>query len=490
MTNARRDDPAASASGAAGSAGDIDLRDHKPALVRAVDELMRHAPYAHALAQAKDGTSFRATTRSTAIEPVEPVRGVVLSAWTGKTLLEVTAPSLDDDDVRAATTRLTDMIAKEGVTPASAGARIEPGDALEKEFIVSESEPAHAASLDDRLARAVNVKDRIHARDARVKNAIARATHVRTQELFVGPTRRLYQDLKRAELVAVVVMGDSVNGTDRSADLHGGKGAQGGLEKMTLADGDIDHIVEDCAKLLGAERVAGGTYRCVFDPDMAGLFAHEAFGHGTEADMFTKRRAKGADYMGKPVASSLVDMFDNPALPGQAASYFFDHEGQLATSTQIITKGVLTAPMTDLVSAAKLGIPRSANGRRESVARKVYTRMSNTYFGGGTDKHDDLVASLADGLLVRHARNGMEDPKGWGIQCEAYMAEEIKGGKKTGRVFGPVIVTGYVPDLLMSIDGVSDGVEIGGLGMCGKGYKEWVKVTDGGPSLRLTARVA
>lgn len=483
----KRDDPAASSSGAAGQSGDVDLRDHKAALVRAVDELMRHAPYAHALAQAKDGTSFRATTRSTAIEPVEPVRGVVLSAWTGITLLEVTAPSLDDDDVRAATTRLTEMISKEGI---KAGARIDPGAALEQEFLVDEAEPANAASLDERLERAVNVKDRVHARDQRVKNAIARATHVRTQELFVGPTRRLYQDLKRAELVAVVVMGDSVNGTERSADLHGGKGAQGGLEKMTLADADIDHLVEDCAKLLGAERVSGGTYRCVFDPDMAGLFAHEAFGHGTEADMFTKRRAKGQDYMGKPVASKLVDMFDNPALPGQAASYFFDHEGQLATSTQIITKGVLSAPMTDLVSASKLGIARSANGRRESVARKVYTRMSNTYFGAGTHKHDDLVASLDNGLLVRHARNGMEDPKGWGIQCEAYMAEEIKGGKKTGRVFGPVIVTGYVPDLLMSIDGVSDGVEIGGLGMCGKGYKEWVKVTDGGPSLRLTARVA
>ncbi len=483
----KRDDAAASSNAGGAHAGDVDLRDHKQALVRAVDELMRHAPYAHALAQAKDGTSFRATTRSTAIEPVEPVRGVVLSAWTGITLLEVTAPSLDDDDVRAATTRLTEMITKEGIKP---GARIDPGASLEQEFIVAEAEPANAASLDARLERAVNVKDRIHARDQRVKNAIARATHVRTQELFVGPTRRLFQDLKRAELVAVVVMGDSVNGSERAADLHGGKGAQGGLEKMTLADVDIDHIVEDCAKLLGAERVAGGTYKCVFDPDMAGLFAHEAFGHGTEADMFTKRRAKGADYMGKPVASSLVDMFDNPALPGQAASYFFDHEGQLATSTQIITKGVLTAPMTDLVSAAKLGIPRSANGRRESVARKVYTRMSNTYFGGGSDKHDALVASLENGLLVRHARNGMEDPKGWGIQCEAYMAEEIKGGKKTGRVFGPVIVTGYVPDLLMSIDGVSDGVEIGGLGMCGKGYKEWVKVTDGGPSLRLTARVA
>jgi TldD protein len=477
-----RDDPQSSSSmGGMGQAPD--LRERKQALVSAVEEVLRHAPYAHALAQARDGTAFRATTRATSIEPVDPIRGAVLSAWTGRALLEVAAPTLRDDDLRAATKKLVDMIAKEGVAP---GPVIDPGQPLEQDFLVPEQIEATSLSLDERLARAVAVKDQIHKKDARVKNAIARATHVRTQELFVGPTRRLYQDLRRAEMVCVVVMEEDGN----AADLHGGRGRQGGAEHLALPDDDIAHLVEDCAKLLKAGRVPGGTYRCVFDPDMAGLFAHEAFGHGTEADMFTKRRAKGADYMGKRVASDLVDMFDNPALPGQAASYFFDHEGQLASSTQIITKGILTNPMTDLVSASKLGVPRSANGRRESVSRKAYTRMSNTYFGAGKDKHDALVASLDDGLLIRHARNGMEDPKGWGIQCEAYMAEEVKGGKRTGKVYGPVIITGYVPDLLMSIDGVSDGVEIGGLGMCGKGYKEWVKVTDGGPSLRLVARVA
>lgn len=477
-----RDDPLSSSS-PPGAGPAPDLRDRKPALARAVDELLRHAPYAHALAQARDGTAFRATTRATAIEPVDPIRGAVLSAWNGRTLLEVTAPTLRDDDLAAATQKLKDMLAKEGT---HAGPRIDPGPALERDFLVTEEIPAESLSLDDRLARAVSVKDRIHAKDPRVKNAVARATHVRTQELFVGPTRRLYQDLRRAEMVCVVVMEDG----GQAADLHGGRGRQGGAEHLTLADADVEHLVEDCARLLTATRVAGGTYRCVFDPDMAGLFAHEAFGHGTEADMFTKRRAKGQDYMGKRVGSDLVDMFDNPALAGHAASYFFDHEGQLATPTQIITHGILTAPMTDLVSASKLGVPRSANGRRESVARKAYTRMSNTYFGTGPHKHEDLVASLDDGLLIRHARNGMEDPKGWGIQCEAYMAEEVKGGKRTGKVYGPVIITGYVPDLLLSIDGVGDGLEIGGLGMCGKGYKEWVKVTDGGPSLRLTARVA
>jgi TldD protein len=248
--------------------------------------------------------------------------------------------------------------------------------------------------------------------------------------------------------------------------------------------------VHDCGRTVGAPRLAGGEYDCVFAPDFSGLFAHEAFGHGTEADMFPKRRARGQAYMGKRVASTLVDMFDSPALPGQAASFFFDHEGQLASETQIIRKGRLMQAITNLDAALRLQLPRTANGRRESFERKVYTRMTNTYFGAGTSTPEQLIASVEKGYLIKHGSNGMEDPKGWGIQCEGHMAEEIVSGKLTGRVFSPIIVTGYVPDLLMSISGVSTTVEITGLGTCGKGHKEWVKVTDGGPYLRLRARVA
>ena len=463
---------------------DNDLRQRRRALSACVDELLRHAPYAHAFAQRKDGMTFRAATRQSAIEPVDPVQGVVLSAWTGSTLLEVSTTSLDDDSLRVSTARLADLVRQHG-SPSYARP-IDPGPAVEQDFVVPEEVPAESLSLDDRLGRVVDVKNRIHARDPRVKNAVARGTHLRTEELFVGPTRCLYQDLRRAEMVCFVVMESG----GRAADLHGGRGRQGGAEHLTLDDHDIDELVVDCARMLHASRVEGGTYRCVFMPDVAGLFAHEAFGHGTEADMFTKRRAKGAEFLGKRVASELVDMFDNPALVGHAASYFFDHEGQLAAPTQIIERGILKAPMTDLVSATRLDLPRSANGRRESVQRKAYTRMSNTYFGAGRSSLADVLAALDDGLIVRHARNGMEDPKGWGIQCEAYLAEEVKGGLPTGRVFSPIVITGYVPELLQSIDMVSDHVEIGGLGTCGKGYKEWVKVTDGGPALKLQARVA
>jgi TldD protein len=137
-----------------------------------------------------------------------------------------------------------------------------------------------------------------------------------------------------------------------------------------------------------------------------------------------------------------------------------------------------------------VAVAKTANGRREAYDHKPYTRMTNTYFGGGDLDLEALLAPIRHGYYLTHPSNGMEDPKGWGIQCEGAMAEEIRDGRLTGRVFGPVVMTGDVPTLLHSVTGVGGEVHEASLGMCGKGYKEWVKVTDGGPALRLRAVIA
>lgn len=128
---------------------DNDLRHRRSALTACVDELLRHAPYAHAFAQRKDGMTFRAATRQSAIEPVDLVQGVVLSAWTGSTLLEVSTTSLDDDSLRASTARLADLVRQQG-SPSN-GRPIDPGPALEQDFVVPEEVPAESLSLDDRI---------------------------------------------------------------------------------------------------------------------------------------------------------------------------------------------------------------------------------------------------------------------------------------------------------------------------------------------------
>ena len=83
----------------------------------------------------------------------------------------------------------------------------------------------------------------------------------------------------------------------------------------------------------------------------------------------------------------------------------------------------------------------------------------------------------------------MEDPKHWGIQCVVAMGREIKDGKLTGKVVAPVTLTGYVPDLLKSISMISNDFAMFGSGACGKGHKEWVKVSDGGPYLKCKVRL-
>ena len=61
--------------------------------------------------------------------------------------------------------------------------------------------------------------------------------------------------------------------------------------------------------------------------------------------------------------------------------------------------------------------------------------MTNTFFEPGTDKVEDMIASISYGFYLENASSGMEDPKNWGIQCLVDIAREIKDGKFTGKVF-------------------------------------------------------
>ena len=262
----------------------------------------------------------------------------------------------------------------------------------------------------------------------------------------------------------------------------------GGAELLTEVEGDIDHVVRNLNDLLRSEPMIPGEYECVCDPEVTGMIVHEAFGHGVEMDMFVKDRAQARQFMGEYVASPLVTMHDGSAVD-ECATWAFDDEGTLTGDTVIIDKGVLRRGMCDALSAARLGVAPTGNGRRESYERKAYTRMTNTYFEGGSATKEEMIASIPYGFYLEEPTSGMEDPKNWGIQCMVNTAREIRDGKLTGRVFSPIVLTGYVPDLLKSVSMIGGKVELGGGGYCGKGYKEWVKVSDGGAYMKARIRL-
>jgi len=314
-------------------------------------------------------------------------------------------------------------------------------------------------------------------------HAAAKSTHV--CKMFLTKNRDMRQSYVYTEgsILAIGARNGKNTMTIEGVSDRNGVTILDGLEKK------VEAAVKAVDDMLGASHVIPGEYEIITSPEVTGLIAHEAFGHGVEMDMFVKKRALGAEYIGKRVGSDLVSMHEGANCVVDVASYAFDDEGTLAGDVTEIDHGILRTGVCDALSALRLGTEPTGNGKRENFEHKVYTRMTNTIFDSGTDTKEDMIASVKKGYFLEGMFSGMEDPKHWGIQCIIARGYEIIDGKFTGNVVAPVVMTGYVPDLLGSISMVSTDRESFGNGGCGKGHKEWVKVSDGGPYLKAVARL-
>lgn len=327
-----------------------------------------------------------------------------------------------------------------------------------------------------------SLRNKAISKDEKIIDCGAAFTYRKYSNIFISRNRDLTQNIMWATAVLMPIGKDG----DNVQQAYKGFSVSGGAEVLDKLESGLNTAVSTVLELLTAEPIKPGTYECICEPEVTGMIVHEAFGHGVEMDMFAKDRALAKSYIGKQVASPLVTMHDSPCAVSQTATYFFDDEGEEAHDTLVIDKGILKGGFCDAKSALWLNTYSTGNGRRESYERKAYTRMTNTYFLGGNDEVEDMIASVKDGFLLSTPSSGMEDPKNWGIQMMVSIAKEIKDGKLTGKVFAPIVMTGYVPDLLKSISMMSKTPELCGTGMCGKGYKEWVNVSDGGPYIKAT----
>ena len=336
------------------------------------------------------------------------------------------------------------------------------------------------------LAFCEEMRDKALSLDERLLNCRASVSHYTVSKLFITKNRELDQTYTWVNITAFMMLRDG----EKMTQVYDGSYSHLLSEAMENFRGVVAPMVERAGKLVNAKPITPGVYDVITDPTISGLIAHEAFGHGVEMDQFVKDRALAKEYVGKYVASPICNMRDGAASALSAASYFFDDDGVLAHDTQIIKDGILIAGISDLASALQLGTEPTGNGRRESYKRKAYSRMTNTFFDKGSDKLEDMIASIKHGYMLFQTNNGMEDPKNWQIQCTAEYGIEIVDGKLTDNYVSPVVMSGSVPELLRSISMVSDEFKVIGSGGCGKGYKEWVRVSDGGPHLKVRVKLA
>ena len=461
----------------------------KPGLQKLIRALGETYPYASVLAVADDSRSWRVSRAGVniAASGMTGGTGFVVRVFDGVGCAEYSFNEFDEGKIPELCALLARRLAEQnealdGIASLPTPIPADEPAALKKET----SWKIHPRELGDEaiIGKITALREKALAQDDRVLDAQAAVNYRAYRKLFLSKNRDLDQTVMwtTAMLAVMAARGQEIKGAYKPFSVLGG------AEVLDDMDSAVEQAVRDVLDLLESKPIPPGEYECVCDPATTGMIVHEAFGHGVEMDMFVKDRALAREFVGDYVASPLVTMHDGSAVD-EAATAFFDDEGTLTGDTVVIDRGILKQGMCDALSAARLGVAPTGNGRRESYERKAYTRMTNTYFQGGDSTPEDLIASVEDGFLLECPSSGMEDPKNWGIQCMVTTAKEIKNGKLTGNIYSPIVLTGYVPDLLKSVTGMSKTPELSGSGHCGKGYKEWVKVSDGGPYMKARIRL-
>lgn len=354
---------------------------------------------------------------------------------------------------------------------------------MEKEF--SRMNEYEHVNLNDIITKNKKIINDSMEENEYIISATCISEYLKISKMFVSTNK----DLKQVYAWATASYQCIVNRDNITRFNYGGESSVSLQEALFKLQKIIKKINNEATALLDSTHIIPGEYDCITSPEISGLIAHEAFGHGVEMDMFVKNRALGQQYIGKKVGSELVEMHEGAMPFKDVSSYFFDDEGFLGQDTIEIKDGILLTGIADAIAACKLKIKPTGNGKRENYQHKAYTRMTNTYFAAKKSKLEDMIASIKYGYLIDVESSGMEDPKNWGIQCIALIGKEIVNGKLTGKVVSPIIMTGYVPDLLNSISMVSNDFALYGNGACGKGYKEWVKTSVGGPYLKVRVKL-
>ena len=467
------------------------LRANKPLFQKLLAALLEQYPYASILASDVREKSYMVNRRLTSVNGggIFSGRGFVVKVFDGQHWSEHSFNRISEELLPDVLAQIRETVSlSDTALPAGTVEGVFSAPAEEKTVFQGSTElEVDPEELGDDviLERLTAIRDRGLRYSDQLLDCQVRTEWNRTSKLFLSPNKDMEQNIMWTTGTAVTIAhrGQEIKNSYQSMSCLGG------MELLDRLAQTIEKAARTTIELLDSVPIVPGEYECVCTPDVTGMIVHEAFGHGLEMDMFVKDRAQAKRFIGQYVASPLVTMHDGASSAPQTGSFFFDDEGVMAHDTIIIDKGVLKTGMSDLQSAMILGTEPTGNGRRESYRRKAYTRMTNTWFEGGTDSVEDMIASVKDGLLLDEPSSGMEDPKNWGIQCMVSFAREIKDGKLTGRIFSPIVLSGYVPDLLKSITMMSPDVELAGGGFCGKGYKELMKVSDGGPWIKARIRL-
>lgn len=250
---------------------------------------------------------------------------------------------------------------------------------------------------------------------------------------------------------------------------------------------ELDTLVEKLKQKADGIYADAGIKDVILDADLAGILAHEAIGHTTEADLVMGGSIAG-NCINQQVASELVTLIDYAnTCNGKVCPVpvYVDDEGTKSEDVIIIQDGILKQFMHNKDSARHFNTNPTGNARAYEFSDEPLIRMRNTAFVPGNSSLEEMIESIDDGYYLVKTGNGQADSTSE-FMFAITMGYEIKNGK-LGRAIKDTTISGIAFDVLKTIDMISSDMSWSSAGMCGK--KQIIPVGMGGPAIKCKVNI-
>jgi TldD protein len=236
--------------------------------------------------------------------------------------------------------------------------------------------------------------------------------------------------------------------------------------------------------LLDAGIPKGRKMRAVLDPELAGVFAHEAVGHASEGDLVHEGNSVLKGKTGQKIGNDNLTIIDDPGIH-EFGFDPVDAEGVAVRRTEIIKKGVINAFLHNRETLSSVG-HGVAGHARAMPGEPPLVRMSNTFIEDGDATEYEIFEECRNGIFLKGSRGGQVDPGRGIFQFNAEYGYLIKNGECT-KMVRDVSLSG---EILMTLHGITlcGNDRTMSPGYCGKGGQS-VPVSDGAPHILLSDAV-
>jgi len=254
-----------------------------------------------------------------------------------------------------------------------------------------------------------------------------------------------------------------------------------GYEFMDSSEKSVNESLDIATKLLSAKLAKGGNFPVIVDQKLGGVFAHEAIGHGCEADIVLSGGSVLKDKLNTKIGNDCINIIDDGSLQTNGWTPF-DDDLVLGRKTLLVKNGILAGYLHNLETASLMKMDPTGNGRSQSLMHSIIPRMTTTYIDAGDSSFNEMIKGIKEGYYLKESFGGQVDTTKGEFLFNSMYGYYIKNGKLSNMIKNTAMI-GNILQTLHNISLIGNDLKFAG-GACGKD-NQLAPVGDGSPHFKI-----